>query len=133
MLQECHALYWETDRPAFIAKLRELLLAKKAESEARKDSAVYIHLLFHLLCRGTATQTRAAIAEIFPQAVVTGMSEALYGNNSKESVLKLNITFMQTARVSALEYTGAPEGYAQAGEILGREIQSRPEVKAVAV
>ena len=97
MIQECHRLYWETDRPDFIAALKKLLRKKKAESEARGDTTVYIHLLFCMLCQVTASQTRAAIEEVFPEAVVTGMTETLFATVDYESMLRLNFTFMESA------------------------------------
>ena len=51
MIQECHELYWETDRTEFINSLKKLLQEKKVESEARGDTTVYIHLLFCMLCQ----------------------------------------------------------------------------------
>ena len=133
MIQECHKLYWETDRPAFISSVKKLLREKRAESEARGDSAVYIHLLFRLLCQVTASQTRAAIEEVFPEAVVTGMTETIYGSYSDESMLKLNINFMESADVTLLEYTGSPDLYQEAGVELGRRIRRMHDVKAVAL
>ena len=133
MIQESCTLRLETDRPAFIAKVKEVLWEKRAESDARADSAVYIHLLFRLLCKVTATQVRAAIAEIFPQAVVTGMSEALYGSDKNDSVLQMNMTFLEKSRIEQIEYTGSPTGYAKAGQELSTQIQAMADVKAVAI
>ncbi len=133
MIQESFTLRWETDRPAFIAKVKEVLWEKRAKSDARADSAVYIHLLFRLLCKVTATQVRAAIAEFFPQAVVTGMSEALYGSDKNDSVLQMNMTFLEKSRIEQIEYTGSPTGYAKAGQKLSAQIQAMADVKAVAI
>ncbi len=133
MIQECHRLYWKTDRPEFIASLKELLREKRAESEARGDATVYIHLLFCMLCQVTASQTRAAIEEVFPEAVVTGMTETLFGTESYVPMLRLNITFMESAEVSILEYTGSPDLYHEAGRELSRRIHRMHDVKAVAL
>jgi hypothetical protein len=133
MIQECHKLYWETDRPTFIDSLKQLLREKKAESEARGDTTVYIHLLFCMLCQVTASQTRAAIEEVFPEAVVTGMTETLFGSESYESMLRLNFTFMESAEVSILEYIGSPDLYREAGQELSRRIRRMHDVKAVAL
>ena len=133
MLQECHKLEWETDLPGFVADVRELMLRKKKESEARGDRAVYIHLLFRSLCRETARETRAAIAEAFPQAVVTGMSETLFGIGSQDPLLKINITCFGSSQVQLLEYLGGPEGYAGAGAELGEKLRGLEDVKAVAI
>ena len=133
MIQECHRLYWETDRPDFIAALKKLLREKKAESEARGDTTVYIHLLFCMLCQVTASQTRAAIEEVFPEAVVTGMTETLFATVDYESMLRLNFTFMESAEVSLLEYTGSPDLYHEAGLELSRRIRRMHDVKAVAL
>ena len=39
MIQECHRLYWKTDRPEFIASLKELLREKRAERTSRRLSS----------------------------------------------------------------------------------------------
>ena len=54
MLQECHKIYWESDRADFIESVKKRLRRKKKESEQRQDSAIYIHLLFRLLSSDTA-------------------------------------------------------------------------------
>ncbi|SHK47250.1 Signal transduction histidine kinase [Selenomonas ruminantium] len=133
MIQEGFTIRWETDRPAFVAKVKEILWQKKAESADRQDNAVYIHLLFRLLCRVTATQVRTAIREVFPQAVVTGISEALYGSEKRDSVLQMNMTFLESSRVDLLEYTGSPDGYAVAGQELSAQIQAIADSKAAAI
>ena len=133
MIQECHELYWETDRTEFINSLKKLLQEKKVESEARGDTTVYIHLLFCMLCQVTASQTRMVIREVFPEAVVTGMTETLFGSESYKSMLRLNFSFMESAEVSILEYTGSPDLYHEAGLELSRRIRRMHDVKAVAL
>ena len=133
MIQECHELYWETDRTEFINSLKKLLQEKKVESEARGDTTVYIHLLFCMLCQVTASQTRMVIREVFPEAVVTGMTETLFGSESYKSMLRLNFAFMESAEVSILEYTGSPDLYHEAGLELSRRIRRMHDVKAVAL
>ena len=124
MLQEYHELFWqeslddERARAAFVESVRDLMEKKRRESEARGDTGVYIHLLFRVLCRVTAQKTRAAIAETFPEAVVTGMSETLFGNENNTSVLKVSFTFLQRSRVQLLEYLGPPADYEKAGKVL---------------
>ena len=131
MLQECHKIFWETDRADFVEDVRKLLLKKKQESEERQDKAVYIHLIFRLLCRVTAEETRAAIEEVMPNAVVTGMSETLYGNESLTSVLRMNFIFLRRSQVQLLEYLGPPDRYAEAGQELSEHIRRIPLVKTV--
>ena len=137
MLQEYHELFWqeslddERARAAFVESVRDLMEKKRRESEARGDTGVYIHLLFRVLCRVTAQKTRAAIAETFPEAVVTGMSETLFGNENNTSVLKVSFTFLQRSRVQLLEYLGPPADYEKAGKVLGEKIRQIPEARAV--
>lgn len=133
MIQKNFTLHWENDRPTFVAKVKETLFSLKTASTARHDTAIYIHLLFRLLCRETATQVRTTIAEIFPEAVVTGMSETLYGSENTDSLLQMNITFLQQSQVTLLEYIGSPERYAQAGLELSARVRAIPQIKGVAI
>ena len=103
MLQESHKIYWESDRPTFVEAVKKVLWQKKHESEERQDRAVYIHLLFRMLCGVTATQVREAIAEIMPDAVVTGMAETLFGDEDPDSVLRMNITYLRCSKVETIE------------------------------
>ena len=133
MLQECHKRYWESDRLDLIESVKKLLRRKKKESEARHDSAIYIHMLFRLISADTAREIREAIAEIMPEAVVTGMTETLYVNEDLESMLRMNITFLQHSKVQLLEYLGPPEGYEEAGREMGEKVHNLPLVKAVGI
>jgi hypothetical protein len=108
MLQECHKKYWESDREDFIESVKKLLRRKKKESDQRHDSAIYIHMLFRLISADTAKELREAIAEIMPEAVVTGMTETLFVNEDMESMLRMNITYLQHSRVKLMEYLGLP-------------------------
>ena len=133
MLQECHKIYWESDRADFIESVKKRLRRKKKESEQRQDSAIYIHLLFRLLSSDTARETREAIAEVMPEAVVTGMTETLYVNEDLESMLRMNITFLQHSHVKLMEYLGPPECYEEAGKTIGEKISHIPLAKAVGI
>ena len=133
MLQECQKIYWESDRADFIESVKKRLRRKKKESEQRQDSAIYIHLIFRLLSSDTARETREAIAEVMPEAVVTGMTETLYVNEDLESLLRLNITFLQRSRVKLMEYLGPPECYEEAGKTIGERISHLPMAKAVGI
>ena len=133
MLQECHKRYWESDRLDLIESVKKLLRRKKKESDARHDSAIYIHMLFRLISADTAREIREAIAEIMPEAVVTGMTETLYVNEDLESMLRMNITFLQHSKVQLLEYLGPPECYEEAGRTLGEKISHMSLVKAVGI
>ncbi len=133
MLQECHKRYWESDRADLIESVKKLLRWKKKESEQRHDTAIYIHMLFRLISADTAREIREAIAEIMPEAVVTGMTETLYVNEDLESMLRMNITFLQSSRVQLLEYLGPPECYEEAGRTLGEKISHMSQVKAVGI
>ena len=133
MLQECHKKYWESDREDFIESVKKLLRRKKKESDQRHDSAIYIHMLFRLISADTAKELREAIAEIMPEAVVTGMTETLYVNEDMESMLRMNITYLQHSRVKLMEYLGPPECYEEAGRTMGEKISHMPLVKAVGI
>ena len=133
MLQECHKIYWESDRPTFVEAVKKVLWQKKHESEERQDRAVYIHLLFRMLCGVTATQVREAIAEIMPDAVVTGMAETLFGDENLDSVLRMNITYLRCSKVETIEYLGPPNRYEEAGQEMGERIRRISQVKAVGI
>ena len=116
-----------------IESVKKLLHRKKKESEQRHDIAIYIHMLFRLISADTAREIREAIAEIMPEAVVTGMTETLYVNEDLESMLRMNITFLQSSKVHLLEYLGPPECYEEAGRTLGEKISHMSLVKAVGI
>ena len=133
MLQECHKKYWESDRADLIESLKKLLRRKKRESEQRGDAAIYIHLLFRLLSAETARAVREAIAEIMPQAVVSGMTETIFVNEDMESMLRINITFFSHGSVKLMEYLGPSECYEEAGKTIAEKIGRMHDVKAVGI
>ena len=105
MRQESYELSLLAGVESFMSGLETLLQDKAAEVAARGEKAIYIHLLFTMMEKDIARQVREKIREIMPQAVVTGMSEAMFGMQEEMPGVKLNFNFFAHAGVQLFACT----------------------------
>lgn len=133
MRQEAYELSILAGVDSFMSGLETLLQDKAAEAAERGDTAIYIHLLFSMMEKDMARQIREKIQAIMPQAVVTGMSETVFGMEEKIVGVKLNFSFFAASKVELFTCSGELADYGQAGQQLGKRIAALPEVKAAAV
>ncbi len=133
MRQESYELSLLAGVESFMSGLETLLQDKAAEAAARGESAIYIHLLFTMMEKDIARQVREKIRDIMPQAVVTGMSETMFGMEQELTGVKLNFNFFAESQVKLVTCSGNPADYGQAGRQLGEKIAALPDVKAAAV
>ena len=117
MLQEHYELSLEIGREKFLTGVKALMMQKAEESARRQDSAVYIHLLFCMIEKDVAKEVRETIRQYLPQAVVTGMSETLFGSDRKEISVKINFTFFASSQVQLICYEGFPADYGEEGRL----------------
>lgn len=133
MLQEEYKLGLGAGLEAFMTGVDMLLKQKAAESERRGDSAIYIHLLLLTMDRKITEKVCAKIADIMPQAVVTGMAENLLGEMKETATIRFNFTFFRTGHAELIVREGCDGDYAEAGRKLGKKIAAVPHVKAAAI
>ncbi|MCR5756677.1 MAG: response regulator [Selenomonas sp.] len=133
MIQEHYELSLQAGYDSFKVGLSHLLEQKAVEMVQRRDCAVYIHLLFCMMDKEVAEYVRKIIHEVLPQAVVSGMSETIFGTDKIEVSLKLNFVFFQHSQVHLLNCDGCPLDYAAAGRMLGQKLQEIPSVRAAAI
>lgn len=134
MFQKDFDLLLDNKNPQyFLAELTKLLKKIQSMTNAAGER-LYIHLLFRKTDQKVAQAARDTIRKHLPQAVVTGMSETLFGENRGLSSLKINITSFSASRLHLFEYIGCPgKNYTVEGERIGKLIQNIEDAKAIAV
>jgi len=133
MIQEHYELSLQAGYDSFKIGLNQLLEQKGDEMVQRQDRAVYIHLLFCMMDKEVAEYVRKTIHEVLPQAVVSGMSETIFGTDKTEVSLKLNFVFFSHSQVYLLNCDGCPLDYGAAGRMMGAKLQKISSVRAAAI
>ena len=94
---------------------------------------LYLHLIFHGMNGALAEHILTRIKEVLPEAVVTGITETLFGYaNDTESII-ISANFFMHSEIKLLQIEGAPADYAQEGKKIGELIAAYPNAKAAAV
>ena len=134
MLQEEYKLSVSAGEEVFLQGVEMLLAQKKQESAERGDSAVYIHLICTAVSHPLALAMADIWQRIWPEAVVTGLSETIFDTDSQlVSMVRFNFTYMARSRVQLLVHKGCDGDYRQIGLALGRKMAGVSGAKAAAV
>ncbi len=105
-------------------ELSDILTEIKQQGEELGVSSIYLHLLFWGISKTEGQAIYRQLRAEILKAVITGMTETMFGNQEECPSFKLNCNFFTEANVKLLEYVGCPKklsrGWAGAGAAVVR-------------
>ncbi|MCR5177115.1 MAG: response regulator [Anaerovibrio sp.] len=105
----------------------------KATFDSIGGSSLYIHLICYSLDHELLDKVQKCIHSVLPQAVLTGISEIIFFQKTKNSYMVMSVNYFQQAKIKLLTYDECSKDDVTWSSNVSKEIAACPDAKAVGV